>query len=100
MSFSSADVRGEGTRDTRLSMSAGEAKLAGVRGCRRKRQLSFFAIGSWLFIYLCSEDLNKQFSPSRSRFFRRTPTSQDRLLFVSSSGQIIPRINLLTRRRK
>ena len=26
----------------------------------------------------CSEDLNKQFSPSRNRFLRRTPTSQDR----------------------
>ena len=38
----------------------------------------FFAIGCWLFIYWCSEDLNKQFSPSRNRFLRRTPTSQDR----------------------
>ena len=54
------------------------SQLAGVRGCRRKRQLSFFAIGCWLFIYWCSEDLNKQFSPSRNRFLRRTPTSQDR----------------------
>ena len=54
------------------------SQLAGVRGCRRKRQLSFFAIESWLFIYWCSEDLNKQFSPSRNRFLRRTPTSQDR----------------------
>ena len=75
------------------------SQLAGVRGCRRKRQLSFFAIGCWLFIYWCSEDLDKQFSPSRNRFLRRTPTSQDRLLFVSYSGQIIPRINLLTGRR-
>ena len=49
-----------------------------VRGCRRKRQMSFFAIGCWLFIYWCSEDLNKLFSPNRNRFLRRTPTSQDR----------------------
>ena len=54
------------------------SQLAGVRGCRQKRQLSFFTIGCWLFIYRCSEDLNKQFSQSRNRFLRRTPTSQDR----------------------
>ena len=53
-------------------------QLAGVSECRRKRQLSFLTIGCWLFIYRCSEDLNKQFSPSRNRFLRRTPTSQDR----------------------
>ena len=38
-------------------------------GCRRKRRLSFFAIGSWLLIYWCREDLNKQFSPIRNRPF-------------------------------
>ena len=55
------------------------SQLAGVRGCRRKRKLSCFAIGCWLFIYWGSEDLNdKQFSPSRNRLLRRTPTSQDR----------------------
>ena len=53
-------------------------QLAGLRGYRRKRQLSFFAIGCWLFIHWCSEVLKKQFSPSRNRFLRRTPTSQDR----------------------
>ena len=43
------------------------SSLAGVRGCRRKRQLSCFAIGCWLFVYWDSEDLNdKQFSPSRN----------------------------------
>ena len=54
------------------------SQLEGVRGCRRKIQLSFFVIGCWLFIYWCSEDLNKKFSPSRNRFLRRTPTSRDR----------------------
>ena len=54
------------------------SQLAGVRGFRRKRQLSFFTIGCWLFIYRCSEHLNKQFSQSRNRFLRRPPTSQDR----------------------
>ena len=53
-------------------------QLAGVSECRRKRQLSFLTIGCLLFTYWCSEDLNKQFSPSRNRFLRRTPTSQDR----------------------
>ena len=53
-------------------------QLAGVSECRRKRQWSFLTIGCWLFIYRCSEDLNKQFSPSRNRFLRRTLTSQDR----------------------
>ena len=56
-----------------------QTQLAGVCGCRRNRQLSFFAIGCWLFIYWGREDLNdKQFSPSRNRLLRRTPTSQDR----------------------
>ena len=54
------------------------SQLAGVRGCRRTRQLSFFAIGCWLFIYWCREDVNKQFSSSRNRFLQRTPTRQDR----------------------
>ena len=53
------------------------SQLEGVRGCRRKRQLSFFATGCCLFIYWCPEDLNKQFSPNRNSFLRRTPTSQD-----------------------
>ena len=37
----------------------------------------FNTIGCWLFIYLCSEDLNKQFSSSRNRSLMLTPTSQD-----------------------
>ena len=41
-------------------------------------KIIFLSLGCWLFIYWCSEDLNKQFSPNRNRFFRRTPTSQDR----------------------
>ena len=57
------------------------SQLVGVRGCRRKRQLSFFTIRCWLFIYWCSEDLNKQFSPSQNHFLRRTPQSQDRFAF-------------------
>ena len=46
--------------------------VAGRDSCR------FFTIGCFSFIYWCSEDLNKQFSPIRNRFLRRTPTSQDR----------------------
>ena len=46
--------------------------VAGRDSCR------FFAIGCWLFIYWCSEDPNEQFSPSRNRFLRQTPTSLDR----------------------
>ena len=38
----------------------------------------FNTIGCWLFIYLCSEDLNLQFSSSRNRSLRLIPTSQDR----------------------
>ena len=34
-------------------------------------------IGCWLQIYGYSEDLNKQFSPSRDRFLGPTPTIQD-----------------------
>ena len=86
------------------------SQLAGVRGCRRKRQLSFFAIGCWLFIYWCSEDLNKQFSPSRNRFLRRTPTSQDRFALrhellwpdystyksFDSSTKVIPSLHVIS----
>ena len=51
-------------------------QLAGVCGCRRKRQLSFFNVGC---LYTdVAKTVNKQFSPSRNRFLRRTPTSQDR----------------------
>ena len=57
------------------------SQLAGVRECRGKRQLSFL-----LFIYWCSEDLNKQFSSSRNRFLRQTPTSQDR--FAASAATL------------
>ena len=53
------------------------SQLVGVRGCRRKRRLSFFAIGCLFFIYWCSEDLNKQFPPSWNRVLRQTPTSLD-----------------------
>ena len=38
----------------------------------------FNTIGCWLFIYLCSEDLNMQFSSSRNRSLRLISTSQDR----------------------
>ena len=85
------------------------SQLAGVRGCRRKRQLSFFAIGCWLFIYWCSEDLNKKFSPSRNRFLRRTPTSQDRFALrqllwpdystyksFDSSTKVIPSLHVIS----
>ena len=84
-------------------------QLAGVCGCRRKRQLSFFTIGCCLFIYWCSEDLNKQFSPSRNRFLRRTPTRQDRFAFrqllwpdystyksFDSSTKVIPSLHVIS----
>ena len=83
-----------------------------ARGCAwmsPEEQLSFFAIGCWLFIYWCSEDLNKQFSPSRSRFLRRTPTSQDRFALrqllwpdystyksFDSSTKVIPSLHVIS----
>ena len=76
------------------------SQLAGVRGCRRKRQLSFFAVGCWLFIYWCSEDHNGSFRRVGTAFSGELPQAWTALLFVSHSGQIISRINLLTRRRK
>ena len=39
----------------------------------------FNTLGCWLFI--CSEDVNEEFSSSRNRFLRRTPTSQDHFAF-------------------
>ena len=86
------------------------SQLAGLRGCCRKRQLSFFAIGCWLSIYWCSEDLNgKQFSPSRNRFLRRPPTSQDRFALrqllwpdysthksFDSSTKVIPSLHVIS----
>ena len=85
------------------------SQLAGNRGCRRTRQLSFFAIGCWLFIYWCREDLNKQFSPSRNRFLQRTPTSQDRFALrqllwpdystyksFDSSTKVIPSLHVIS----
>ena len=84
-------------------------QLAGVRECRRKRQLSFLTMGCWLLIYWCSEDLNKQFSPSRNRFLRRTPTSQDRFALrqllwpdystyksFDSSTKVIPSLHVIS----
>ena len=82
-----------------------------ARGCAwmSPEQLSFFAIGCWLFIYWCSEDLNKQFSPSRNRFLRRTPTSQDRFALrqllwpdystykaFDSSTKVIPSLHVIS----
>ena len=54
------------------------SQLAGVRGCRRKRQLSFFAVGCWLFIYWCSEDHNGSFRRVGTAFSGELPTSLDR----------------------
>ena len=71
----------------------------------------FNTIGCWLFLYWCSEDLNKQFSSSRDRFLRRTPTSQDRFAlrrllwpdfstlksFVDdSSAKVIPSLHVIS----
>ena len=77
--------------------------VAGRDSCR------FFAIGFWLFIYWCSEDLNKQFSPSRNRFLQRTPTSQDRFALrqllwpdystyksFDSSTKVIPSLHVIS----
>ena len=49
------------------------SQLAGVRGCRRKRQLSFFAVGCWLFIYWCSEDHNGSFRRVGTAFSGELP---------------------------
>ena len=85
-----------------------ETQFAGVRGCRRKRQLSFFTM-VWLSIDWCSEDLNEQFSPSWNRFLLRTPISQDRfavrqLLWpdystyksFDSSTKVIPSLHVIS----
>ena len=52
------------------------SQLAGLRGRRRKTQLSL-TIGCWVFIYWCSEDHITQFSSSLSRFLQETSESQD-----------------------
>ena len=84
-------------------------QLAGVRECRRKRQLSFLTIECWLFINWCSEDLSKQFLPSRKRLLGRTPTSQDRFALrqllwpdystyksFDSSTKVIPSLHVIS----
>ena len=65
------------------------SQLAGVRGCRRKRQLSFFTIGCWLFIYRCSEDLNKQFSQSRNRFLRQILNVRSLQIILNEKSLVI-----------
>ena len=69
-------------------------QLAGVRECRRKRQLSFLTMGCWLLIYWCSEDLNKQFSPSRNRFPRRTGSHKPGP-FCSSSATLVRLLHVI-----
>ena len=72
------------------------SQLAGVRGCRRKRQLSF--------LYNVSSDVAKtsisNFRRVGTAFSGELPQARTVLLFGSYSGQIFPRRNLLTRRRK
>ena len=72
------------------------SQLVGVRGCRRKRQLS-------LIVQCFYTDVAKT---SISNFLRvgaalsgELPQARTVLLFGSYSGQIFPRRNLLTRRR-
>ena len=59
------------------------------RGFRRKRQLSFFTIGCWLFIYRCSEDLNKQFSQSRNRFLRQILNVRSLQIILNEKSLVI-----------
>ena len=63
-----------------------------ARGCAwisPKRQLSFFTIGCWLFIYRCSEDLNKQFSQSRNRFLRQILNVRSLQIILNEKSLVI-----------
>ena len=68
--------------------------LAGVRGCRRKRQLSFL-YNVFILMYR-----RPQLAIFGTAFSGELPQARTVLLFGSYSGQIFPRRNLLTRRRK
>ena len=83
-----------------------------ARGCAwmsPEETVVVFAIGCWLFIYWCSEDINMQISPSRNRFLQRTPTSQDRFALrqllwpdystyksFDSSTKVIPSLHVIS----
>ena len=70
------------------------SQLAGVRGCRRKRQLSFL-YNVFILMYR-----RPQLPIFGTAFSGELPQARTVLLFGSYSGQIFPRRNLLTRRRK
>ena len=70
------------------------SQLAGVRGCRRKRQLSFL-YNVFILMYR-----RPQLAVFGTAFSGELPQARTLLLFGSYSGQIFPRRNLLTRRRK
>ena len=70
------------------------SQLAGVRGCRRKRQLSFL-YNVFMLMYR-----RPQLAIFGTAFSGELPQARTVLLFGSYSGQIFPRRNLLTRRRK
>ena len=70
------------------------SQLAGVRGCRRKRQLSFL-YNVFILMYR-----RPQLAIFGTAFSGELPQARTVLLFGSYSGQIFPRRNLLTRRRK
>ena len=70
------------------------SQLAGVRGCRRKRQLSF------LYNVLILMYRRPQLAIFGTAFSGELPQARTVLLFGSYCGQIFPRRNLLSRRRK
>ena len=70
------------------------SQLVGVRGCRRKRQLSFL-YNVFMLMYR-----RPQLAIFGTAFSGELPQARTVLLFGSYSGQIFPRRNLLTRRRK
>ena len=70
------------------------SQLAGVRGCRRKRQLPFL-YNVFILMYR-----RPQLAIFGTAFSGELPQARTVLLFGSYSGQIFPRRNLLTRRRK
>ena len=70
------------------------SQLAGVRGCRRKRQLSFL-YNVFILMYR-----RPQLAIFGTAFSGELPQARTVLLFGNYSGQIFPSRNLLTRRRK
>ena len=81
----------------RLGVNYAVSQLPGVRGCHQKRQLSFLYN---VFILMLAKTPISNFRRVGTAFSGELPQARTVLLFGSYSGQIFPRRNLLTRRRK